>query len=176
MAYPDREKVKLAYDLREENPEMSANAIAKKIGVSKNTVTRWFTRPEDFDWYIDEVAVKRAIQGDLAVYDRLTVFERMEVWTKLSEGPSDREDGMWIRFGDRADRIYAAVKQWDESRYVRPRASEKPGYIARSRTRIRTPELVAKVKALRQEGLVFRDIASRLGITYDTARRAGNAA
>lgn len=61
------------------------NQIADEVGVKWDTVQRWLSQPAKYDPYIDEVAVRRAIDGDGAVYAALTIWERDEFFLRIQE-------------------------------------------------------------------------------------------
>jgi hypothetical protein len=100
----DRETVMQAYCLHEEG--MGRYAISRKLGIHHDTVSRWLNNPAEFDPYLDEVAITRALAGDVKVYDNLTTFERDEVHALLDE------TSIFTQFRDHADRITVNTMRW----------------------------------------------------------------
>lgn len=88
---------------------------AKRTGLSFESISRAMRNREIHDPYLDEVAVERALQGDLAAMRSLTVWERAEFYVRLDAlsrawQNQDWNDGFQsggrhpgqMRFGDKA--------------------------------------------------------------------------
>jgi hypothetical protein len=73
---PNIEKVREVYLLREEGA--STAEITNKVGISRASFWRWIGKPAKYDPWLDEIAIVRALGGDVKVYDNLTVFEHQE--------------------------------------------------------------------------------------------------
>lgn len=78
------EKVQEAYDLMYDL-DTSVPDIARKLDVSVNTINLWWDNPQKYSPFIDWVAVGRAAEGELSVYDALTVFEEVEFWKQVEQ-------------------------------------------------------------------------------------------
>lgn len=63
------------YELKCEQPELSCVKIAEKLDLNKATVSYWL-RYDRFVPYIDEIALERALEGDRACFEGLTLWER----------------------------------------------------------------------------------------------------
>lgn len=98
MRVPDHKLVIIAYELRRSYPGMSVRDIGKIVGVSGNTVHRWLTNEQTYHPDIDPVAVARAIGGEKAVYDNLTVFEYQAFVTRLIQVRPTMDDFEWQRW------------------------------------------------------------------------------
>lgn len=72
-----------AYELRHRDG-LSYAAIGRKVDIDAETVRRWLNNPARFDPVHDEVALKRAIEGERRVYDNLTLWERDEFWSRIA--------------------------------------------------------------------------------------------
>lgn len=162
-----RGKVKLAYDLREENPDMSTKVIARELGVARSAVAGWFKEPETFDPFYDRVAIQRALKGDGEVFANLTVYERRLV-VGLLERSETPEEAASERFPlQYAERVSKAVNR-------RRRAVDgvaRPSHHRIATTKL-TPDVRQRVKKMRQGGIDFEVIAEVLDLSRSSVFRA----
>jgi DNA-binding NarL/FixJ family response regulator len=167
IAYP-REKVLAAFEMKEAG--VGRKQIARDLQVRVGTLRNWFSDP-DMDLHLDEIAIERAVAGDIPVYDALTYYEREEVLSILVE----KFDGIDFkeRFGGSADRILGAVHNMRERDAVRAkRAARAP--VARPKgvtVKKRGPEFDARVAQLHRDGTAAPDIALEVGVSLTTVRR-----
>jgi hypothetical protein len=77
---PDIEQVAKAYALSDQG--MYPGAIGKQLGVSRSAVRHWLDNPDRFSPVIDDVAIRRALEGDRTVFQNLTAFETKIFWEK----------------------------------------------------------------------------------------------
>lgn len=56
---------------------------AKAAGVSAGNASVWLRNPARFDPYFDEIALSRALSGDLSAFRALTVWEVHAFWDRL---------------------------------------------------------------------------------------------
>jgi hypothetical protein len=68
--------IRQAYELHEQGK--TPTEISRVIDVSKSQVRVWIQNPQRFSPYIDEIAVKRALDGDRKVYENLSRVEQEE--------------------------------------------------------------------------------------------------
>lgn len=76
-----RKVVQQVYLLREK--QQSLRSIAKDVGINVNTVKRWLNNPAKYSPFYDEVALKRALQGDKSVFENLSLWEKREFWRRV---------------------------------------------------------------------------------------------
>jgi predicted transcriptional regulator len=62
---------------------MSNRDIAKKLGFSRQAVTKWVKNPQHHSPFIDDIAIDRAINGDVEVYNNLSRWEYIEFWKEV---------------------------------------------------------------------------------------------
>lgn len=163
-----RETVLSAFQMREAG--LSERHICRELRLGKGTVHRWFTEPR-MDPYLDEIAIERAVKGDVPVYDALTYFE-MEAALRYLAARADYID-FALRFGKDADRILQAVNKVHERDETRRRRAEQ---LAQPRgagvtKKKRGPEFDARVASLRAEGKTMDAIAAELGTSTSTVSR-----
>lgn len=101
------ETVLAAFQMRSNG--VSDRRVAAELGVADRTVRNWFSEPS-YDPHIDEVAVERALSGDLVALDGLTVWERhmfddqlgtlAAQWEDEKSSPTVKSEGHY-RFGER---------------------------------------------------------------------------
>lgn len=78
---PDREQMRRIYDLRAAG--YTASMISATVGRPVGTINWYLSRPDRFDPYLDEVALKRALAGERKVFEHLTVFELDEFYRRI---------------------------------------------------------------------------------------------
>jgi DNA invertase Pin-like site-specific DNA recombinase len=163
-----RETVLAAFELREAG--LSERQICRELNLGKGTIQRWFTEPR-MDPYLDEIAIERAVKGDILVYDALTYFEMDEALRYLA----DRKHLIDIaeRFGKDAERVLHAVEKVQERDEVRRRraaqlARPRPKGVTRKK---RSPEFDDRALSLRAQGLTVEAIAAELDTSRSTVSR-----
>lgn len=163
-----RETVLSAFEMRQDG--LSERHICRELRLGKGTIQRWFTEPK-MDPYLDEIAIERAVKGDVPVYDALTYFEMDAALRYLAARKNyiDFAD----RFGEDAERIIHAVNKVHERDEVRRRRAAQ---LARPRPKGNTrkkrgPEFDAKALGLRAQGKTVGAIAAELGTSSATVSR-----
>jgi AraC-like DNA-binding protein len=163
-----RETVLAAFELREAG--RSERQICRELNLGKGTIQRWFTEPR-MDPYLDEIAIERAVRGDIPVYDALTYFEMEEALRYLAARRHLID--FTERFGKDADRVLHAVDKVHERDETRRRravqlAQPRPKGITRKK---RSPEFDDEALSLRAQGLTAEAIAAELGTSKSTVNR-----
>jgi DNA-binding NarL/FixJ family response regulator len=163
-----RETVLAAFELREAG--LTDRQICRELNLGKGTIQRWFTEPR-MDPHLDEIAIERAVKGDIPVYDALTYFEMDEALQYLAA--RKRFIDFHERFGKDADRVLHAVEKVQERDEVRRRravqlAQPRPKGVTRKK---RSPEFDGKALSLRAQGLTAEAIAAELGTSRSTVNR-----
>lgn len=162
---PSRKKVLAAHGMREAG--LKTAAIAKALGIRPIAVERWFNQPETYDPYYDEVAVERALQGDAAVYDSLTIFEYRLVVALLERADTDEEPAS-NRFPEgHRERVRLAIRR----RRKELGQGVRPKHCKIAETKL-TTDVRRRVLEMRQRGTAFEAIAFELGISRRTVFRA----
>lgn len=95
----NREKCLRAYQLREDEG-LKFSQIAREVGVDSDTVRRWLTHPQKFDPYYDEVALSRALEGETDVINRLTNWERDEMFDRIAKMRLTLDRDEWLNWFD----------------------------------------------------------------------------
>jgi hypothetical protein len=145
--------------------------MSRALGVPRNTLQFWLDNPARFDPYYDHIAVVRALAGDMDVYDNLTHFERRLVVALLERAFAVGEP-LRDRFPfDRWEGIHKAIK----TRRDRLLDPPKPKQHRIAELRL-TPEMCAKAKAMRRDGIDFAIIGRQLGLSRSSVFRAIRAA
>ena len=85
---PDIETVKRVYELIELGYTQEEAALV--VGKTRDQIKNWINKPELWSPFLDEIALERALNGDKAVYDRLSNYERAEFW-KRDRALAERE-------------------------------------------------------------------------------------
>jgi DNA invertase Pin-like site-specific DNA recombinase len=164
-----RETVLAAFEMNDAG--VSVNRIRRALSLGHGTVQRWLTEPK-MNPYLDEIAIERAVKGDMPVFDALTYFEREEVLQQISAKSADID--FPLRFGKDAHRIQEALMVLRERDALRVKRAEirRPKPRPKGVTiKKRSPELEAKVVALSAEGKTQRAIAAELGVSPATVTR-----
>lgn len=86
-----------AYELREKEG-MTYAAIARAVNIDSDTVRRWIVDPTHFDPYYDEVALKRALEGERKVYDALSYWEFYELYRRIARLKRSMSHQEWREF------------------------------------------------------------------------------
>mgnify|MGYP003527102976 CR=1 FL=1 len=98
MLVPDRKLVIIAYDLYRNYPGMSIRDIAAIIGVSSATVGRWLKNEHRYHPDLDQIAIARALGGEKAVFDNLTIFEYWEMVNRIIRIRTTMDDVEWAEW------------------------------------------------------------------------------
>lgn len=89
----ERLKCETVYALHEKGN--NTNRCALGAGTSADTATRWLRNPARYHPYIDEVAVRRALNGERSVWEALTVWEFEVLYRRLNEMRRTMFDFEW---------------------------------------------------------------------------------
>lgn len=164
-----REKVLIAFELLEDG--LSHNQIRRELKVGKGTIQRWFSEPK-MNPYLDDIAIERAVKGDMPVFDALTHFEREVVLRQLAANRDDIDFTM--RFGSHANRVLHAVdglRERDQARLKRAGGTARKPRPSGVTVKKRGPEFDATVLQLYRAGKPAPQIAQEIGASVTTVRR-----
>ena len=121
-ALPSPEKVAEVKDLVALGFEVD-DIVTKVFGTSdygghcRKAVVGIITNPHDYDTDIDEIAVARALQGDRAVWESLTHYERREVMIQIYDRRELEAESNEADFSAFDPKTWSKRKGWQ---YVAP--------------------------------------------------------
>lgn len=74
-----------AFELKADFPELTYYEIGRKIGADGWSVHRWLNDEAFFYPWVDDIAVRRAFEGDRQAYESLTYWERRDFFRMLAD-------------------------------------------------------------------------------------------
>jgi len=179
------------YELKESG--MNNSQVAKATGTTREQVRRWWSFPEKYSPYLDEIAIERAINGDRKVFEALTDFERHEFWMRFIKRANsvdlelvkqDNNGGNWTNpyltmmqsaLGMSGKALTSAMHCAKETAERRA-APVKPVRRGPGRNSKLTEEEQAETIAAVQGGESQRSVAQRFGVSRSCVWRVVRAA